>query len=117
MLDPKPDGGTPIQKLAVAVIIRAIQDYYKVKAGKIKLTNYITDNRRSYLELEEFFADDKFDDPEPFSFPWLCMVVSDRPEVFRQTIVQFIQSNDLRLIMFARGRPNYTRKFMKSLLH
>lgn len=111
------DEGTPEQKLFVAIIVRGLQDYHAYKHGKLKPNHYITKAFISQMEIAEWFFNDDFETPEPFTFPWLCMAISDKPQELREKIVKFIQSEEFDLTIRLIHIRRYNRKIVQLLLH
>lgn len=99
----EPEECNPYKKLCVAILLRAIQDFFilRSKVDKPKDEIRVLNGRHSrqglglYCEIERYFYDRTLD-REPFSFQRLCEILSDDPESTRRKILQFLQNSEFK---------------------
>jgi hypothetical protein len=101
------DGGalTREKKLIQAALIRAIQDYAMCKRTGF-LEQYELKYKFGYLrilEIEGFFEDSEIDEPEPFSFPWMCQALWEDWEGAMKIILEYLERGDFSLFANKRG--------------
>lgn len=107
-----PEPNDPYKKLCVAVLLRAIQDFFILRS-KLEMPRQLrkADPHRNGLELygqiERYFYDRTLD-REPFSFWRMCEILSEEPEQTRRKILSFLQNSEFKSLYHSkRGRCGF----------